>query len=56
VSIFDHEALVPAFAGHDAVVSIATHIPSVRQSGRLYAWAENDRIRRDGSATLADAA
>jgi hypothetical protein len=33
VSIFDHEALVPAFAGHDAVVNIATHIPPVRQSG-----------------------
>ncbi len=56
VSIFDHEALVPAFAGHDAVVNIATHIPPVRQSGRLSTWAENDRIRRDGSATLADAA
>jgi nucleoside-diphosphate-sugar epimerase len=54
VSIFDPEALVPAFAGHDAVVNIATHIPPVRQAARASAWAENDRIRRDGSATLAD--
>jgi nucleoside-diphosphate-sugar epimerase len=56
VSIFDAEALVRAVAGHDAVVNIATRIPPVRQAARSSAWAENDRIRRDGSATLAGAA
>jgi nucleoside-diphosphate-sugar epimerase len=56
VSIFDAEALAPVVAGHDAVVNIATHVPSTRRAARRSAWAEHDRIRRKGSAALAGAA
>lgn len=56
VSIFDHGALVSAMAGHDAVVNLATRIPPLKQISDPDAWAENDRIRREASATLAGAA
>jgi uncharacterized protein YbjT (DUF2867 family) len=56
VSIFDREALESALSGHDALVNLATHIPPVRRAARRSAWAENDRIPRDGSATLSTAA
>jgi nucleoside-diphosphate-sugar epimerase len=56
VSIFDAEALAPVMAGHDAVVNIATHVPPTRQAVRRSAWAEHDRIRREGSAALTAAA
>jgi nucleoside-diphosphate-sugar epimerase len=56
LSIFDREAQESALAGHDAVVNIATHIPPTSKAARRSAWAENDRIRRDGSATLSGAA
>jgi nucleoside-diphosphate-sugar epimerase len=56
VSIFDAEALAPVVAGHDAVVNIATHVPPTRQAARRSAWAEHDRIRREGSAALTAAA
>lgn len=56
VSVFDADVLAPALAGHDAVVNIATHIPPTREAARPSAWTENDRIRRDASAALVDAA
>jgi nucleoside-diphosphate-sugar epimerase len=56
VSVFDGDALRPVLAGHEAVINIATHIPSLRSAARVSAWAENDRIRSEGSATLANAA
>ena len=46
-----------AVRGHDAVVNMATHIPSPPWRVVLRsAWAENDRVRREGSANLVDAA
>jgi nucleoside-diphosphate-sugar epimerase len=54
--LFDPEGLAAAMAGHDAVVNLATHIPSVRRAMRRRAWAENDRIRRVGSTAVVDAA
>lgn len=57
VSLFDTMALRAAVAGHDAIVNLATHIP--RSSARMLlpgAWAENDRVRREGSAHLVGAA
>jgi nucleoside-diphosphate-sugar epimerase len=44
-------------AGHDAVVNLATHMPSstTRMLFRS-AWRENDRIRKVASHTLVDAA
>ena len=53
VSLFDAGALRDAFAGHDVVANLATSIP---QSPRRSAWAENDRIRTEGSRAVVDAA
>jgi len=56
-SLFDPYELLRAIAGHDAVINLATHIPS--SSLRMFfrsAWRENDRIRQIGSANLVDAA
>jgi len=57
VDLFDGEALQRAMAGHDAVVNLATHIPPMNLRAFLPgAWAENDRIRKQASALLVDAA
>lgn len=56
VSIFDRAALAEAMAGHDAVVNLATHIPDPSDARKPEAWAENNRIRTEGSAALVDAA
>jgi nucleoside-diphosphate-sugar epimerase len=56
VSLFDAEGLRTAVAGHDAVVSLATHIPPMRQMAQPKAWAENEQIRTQGSTNLVDAA
>lgn len=57
LDLFDLEAVRNAVAGHDVVVNLATHMPS--SSTRMLfraSWRENDRLRREASATLADAA
>jgi nucleoside-diphosphate-sugar epimerase len=56
VSLFDRQALAAALRGHDAVVNLATAIPGSRDALRQSAWAENTRIRTQGSATVVDAA
>jgi nucleoside-diphosphate-sugar epimerase len=56
VSLFDPDGLRAAVAGHDAVVNLATKIPPLTQMPRLSAWTENERIRREGSGNLVDAA
>src|SRR5947208_2644916 len=57
VDLLDADAVRRAVAGHDAVVNLATHIPSSSAAMLLrWSWRENDRVRRDGSATLAEAA
>jgi 2-alkyl-3-oxoalkanoate reductase len=57
VDLFDAAALRRAVAGHEAVVNLATHIPPSSTAMLLpWAWRENDRVRREGSATLAGAA
>jgi 2-alkyl-3-oxoalkanoate reductase len=56
-SLFDPPALSVAVAAHDVVINLATHMPP--SSVRMFmpgAWRENDRIRRDGSANLVNAA
>jgi nucleoside-diphosphate-sugar epimerase len=55
VSLFDRDGLT-AMAGHDAVVTLATKIPSISRALAPGAWDENNRIRTEGSATLVDAA
>ena len=43
-------------AGHDAVVNLATHIPPSSKAFFPASWRENDRIRREVSRNIVDAA
>ena len=55
--LFSPAELHGAVRGHEAVINVATHIPS--PPWRIFlrsAWAENDQIRREGSSNLVDAA
>jgi nucleoside-diphosphate-sugar epimerase len=57
IDVFDRRALRDALAGQDVVINLATHIP--RSSARMLlpgAWRENDRLRRDLSVQIAEAA
>jgi nucleoside-diphosphate-sugar epimerase len=54
--VFEHAALTAAFAGADTVVNLLTHIPAADAMRAPQAWAENDRLRREGSAVVARAA
>jgi nucleoside-diphosphate-sugar epimerase len=57
LDIFDAEGARRAMAGHDAVINLATHMPSSTFRMLLpWAWRENDRVRREGSAALVQAA
>lgn len=56
VDLFDPDALRVAVAGHDAVCNLATHIPSLARAADPRSWQENDRVRREGSRNLVDAA
>ena len=57
LDLFDRAAVRRAVAGHDVVVNLATHMPATTFRMMLPgAFRENDRIRREGSAILADAA
>jgi nucleoside-diphosphate-sugar epimerase len=47
--------LIKAFKGHDAVVNLATAIPPTAKFMQKKAWTENDRVRKQGSATIIDA-
>jgi nucleoside-diphosphate-sugar epimerase len=54
--LFSLESLRRAVAGHDTVINLATHLPTGLRMFLPGAWRENDRIRRDGSANLVQAA
>lgn len=57
VDLFDADAVKHAVAGHDAIINLATHMPS--SAWRMVfrsAWRQNDRIRREGAANIAAAA
>jgi len=56
VSLFDRERLAQLFAGHDAIVNLASVLPATRDFAKYGAWAENIRIRTEGSATVVGAA
>jgi nucleoside-diphosphate-sugar epimerase len=56
VSLFDRDGLTVAFAGHDAVVNLATAIPSTVKFGLARSWRANARIRTEGSTAVVDAA
>ncbi len=48
--IFDFTAVAEAAASCEALVNLATHIPSPDHAWKRGAWRENDRIRREVSA------
>jgi nucleoside-diphosphate-sugar epimerase len=56
VSLFDRHALTEAFAGHDAVVNLASALPSTTAFIRKSAWRDCERVRAEGSAAVVDAA
>lgn len=56
MSLFDVSALRDAFAGHDAVINLATAIPAMDKFMSSRAWAENQRVRIEGSGAVAEAA
>lgn len=56
VDLFNAAAVIEATRDSDAIVNLATHIPSSREAAKPSAWNENDRIRREISANLATAA
>ena len=57
LDLFDPAHVRRAVADHEAVVNLATHMPSSSWRMMLpWSWHENDRVRRDGSRNLVDAA
>ncbi len=57
VDLFDVAALTRAIDGHDVVANLATHIPRLGPRALLgSAWAEDTRVRTEGSRALVDAA
>lgn len=55
-SLFDAGKLTEHFTGHDAVANLATALPATADFPKISAWAENIRIRTEGSAAVVDAA
>lgn len=55
-SLFDAGQLAAAIADADAVLHLATRIPPQRAARRPQAWADNDRLRAEGTRHLVDAA
>lgn len=56
VDLFDPAAVRAAVDGHGVVCHLATHIPPTTRAWRASAWATNDRLRREASRHLVDAA
>ncbi|MBV9091902.1 MAG: NAD(P)-dependent oxidoreductase [Mycobacteriaceae bacterium] len=55
VSLFNRDVLAAVFAGHDAVVNLATALPSTTAFVFRSAWKACDRVRVQGSAAVVDA-
>ncbi len=56
LDLFDPGAVTEAVAGSDAVVDLATSLPGTRRMVLPWAWRENDRLRTEAAANVADAA
>ena len=56
VSLFDVSALEDALRGVDTLAHFATRIPRGFDQARLGSWADNDRLRREGTEALLEAA
>ncbi len=55
LDLFDPAAVKDAVDGQDAVVDLATRIPPTNRMARRAAWRDNDRLRSEASAIMADA-
>jgi nucleoside-diphosphate-sugar epimerase len=55
-SLFDVDALTKAFAHHDAVVNLASALPSTAQFVSAKAWSRAHEVRIKGSTSVVDAA
>jgi nucleoside-diphosphate-sugar epimerase len=56
LDLFDGSAVAAAVKGHDVVINMATHIPTGVKAMLPGAFNENNRIRREASTNLANAA
>ncbi len=56
VDLFDHDALVAAAAGSDAILHLATNVPPLSKAGFLPAWKTHNRLRTETTRHLIDAA
>jgi uncharacterized protein YbjT (DUF2867 family) len=56
VDLFDANAVKEAVGGSEAVIHIATKIPSLMKIRSRNAWKENDRLRREATKNLVDGA
>ena len=56
VDLFDPEAVKAAVDGHEAVIHLATNIPPMSKAALPGAWEVNERLRREASNHLVDAA
>lgn len=54
--VFDPAAMAAAVRGADAILHLATRIAPPASARRRSAWYANDRLRRDGTRVLVDAA
>jgi nucleoside-diphosphate-sugar epimerase len=54
--IYDRDAMTEAVAGADTLLHIATRIPPATEVRSASAWAENSRLRVEGTKVLVDAA
>lgn len=54
--LFDPTSVAAAVGDAEAVLHLATRIPASSAAGKRSAWAENDRIRTEGTRNLVDAA
>ena len=56
VDVFDGAALIPVVAGNEVVCNLTTHVPPMSRAALPGAWNDNERIRREVSVNLVDAA
>jgi nucleoside-diphosphate-sugar epimerase len=56
LDLFDPDAVHRAVAGHQVVINLATSIPTLARTFLRRAWRLNDRVRREASANLVEAA
>ena len=56
VDLFDPAALTEAVRGHEVLCNLATRIPRPSRALVPGAWSDNDRIRREASRNLVEAA